>query len=68
MEMVLTMKQARHLAGKTQQEIADMMGIHVNTYRDYEKNPDKMTVRQTRDFCAAVNVKMSDISFGLEWS
>ena len=44
--MSFTIKQARLFADKTQQEMADFLGIHVQTYRKLEENPAKATVEQ----------------------
>ena len=64
MEMVLTMKQARVIAGKTQIEMAREMGITAPTYIKYEKNPETMTIKQARKFCDVLSLKMADVSFG----
>ena len=68
MEMVLTMQQARALSGKTMREMACEMGVHENTYRRYEKNPETMTIKQARKFCDLLALKMSDVSFGVNAS
>ena len=35
----LSIRRLRQLAGKTKNEIADLLGISVNTYSKYEDNP-----------------------------
>ena len=43
---MLTLKQARGLAGITQQELADALDIHVQTYRRIERDPKRATIAQ----------------------
>ena len=62
--MVLTMKQARIGIGKTQQELADLMGVHVQTYARMEKHPYDMTIAQAKKFCEIVGIPISDLYFG----
>ena len=35
----LSIRRLRQLAGKTKNEIADLLGMSVNTYSKYEDNP-----------------------------
>ena len=62
--MAYTMKQARVGINATQQDIADRMGIHVQTYAKLEKNPEDVTVGQAVLFAKIVNLPISDIFFG----
>lgn len=64
--MPITMKQARIGIDATQQEIADEMGIHVQTYARMEKHPEDMTIAQAKRFSEIVKRPISDIYFGLE--
>lgn len=64
--MSLTMKQARIGIDATQQEIADKMGVHVQTYARMEKHPEDLTIKQATQFANIVGLSISDISFGLE--
>lgn len=43
---MLTLKQARGMAGITQQELADALDIHVQTYRRIEHDPKRATIAQ----------------------
>ena len=61
--MSLTMKQARIGIDATQQEIADKMGVHVQTYARMEKNPEDMTIKQAMLFAEIVGLPVSDICF-----
>ena len=40
------LKQARELAGITQQKLADALDIHVQTYRRIEREPKRATIAQ----------------------
>lgn len=64
--MALTMKQARIGINATQQEIADKMGVHVQTYARMEKEPEDITIKEAKLFSQIVGLPISDIYFGLE--
>lgn len=64
--MAYTMKQARVGIGYTQQEMADKMGIHVQTYARMEKHPEDMTIKQAKSFSNIVGVPLSELSFASE--
>ena len=44
----ISLKQARILREKTQDYMAELLGIHVQTYRKLEQNPDNVTVGQAK--------------------
>lgn len=60
---LITMKMARIGAGMTQQEVADAMGIHVQTYARLEKNPEDISIRDSKRFAEIVARPWADISF-----
>ena len=64
--MPITMKQARIGIDATQQDIADKMGVHVQTYARMEKHPEDLTIKQALQFAAIVGRPISDIYFGIE--
>ena len=64
--MSITVKQARIGIDATQQEIADKMGVHVQTYARMEKNPEDMTIKEALAFSKIVGVPVSDIYFGVQ--
>ncbi|MFD1883946.1 helix-turn-helix transcriptional regulator [Paenibacillus wenxiniae] len=64
--MILTMKQARMLADKKQKEIAEVMGVHPQTYGKWEKNPDLITIGEAKQFCELVGVDFESIFFSSE--
>lgn len=60
---MITMKMARVGVNLTQQKIAELMGIHVQTYAKYEHNPGLMSVAEAKIFCGIVGKTFDDISF-----
>ncbi|RSL32636.1 XRE family transcriptional regulator [Salibacterium salarium] len=61
--MHLTLKQARLIKEKTQQELADSMGVHVHTYARMEKNPDEVTIREAKQLSELLGVDYDKIFF-----
>ncbi len=61
--MLFTMRQARDYAHKTQQECADFLGIHVQTYRRIEENSKTATIEQARKFSDFTGVPFDSIVF-----
>jgi len=61
--MNITMKQARVGANMTQQDVADKMGIHVQTYQRMENHPEDITIKQGKLFSNIVGVCFEDIFF-----
>lgn len=59
----ITMKMARVGAGMTQQEVADKMGIHVQTYARLERNPEDISIKDSKHFACIVGCPWADISF-----
>lgn len=64
--MEITVKKARHLMGLTQKEMAEIMGVHVQTYMKWEKNPDEMTIATAKRFSHIVNIGIDQIFFDRE--
>lgn len=61
--MKMTLRQARRLREKSQGELAKQIGIHVNTYRRLEANPDTATVAMAKRISQALGVPCGDIFF-----
>lgn len=59
----ISVKAARINAGFTQGEIADLLGVHVQTYLKFEQHPEKMTVKMANDFARIVNRSVEAIYF-----
>ena len=64
--MKLTVKQARLLAGYTQKQIAELLGVHMLTYWKWEKNPGKMSISTAKKFSEIVGRKFDEIIFDEE--
>jgi len=64
--MLFTVEQARKLAGKSQQEMANGMGIHRQTYMKLEKNPDTATIKQAKRIAELTGISVEEIFFGNE--
>ncbi len=62
--MELTLKQARRLADKTQQEVANYIGVCVDTYRALELHPDNATIKQAKLISNFLHVSYNQIFFG----
>lgn len=50
--------------GLTQEQMADVLGIHVNTYRTLEDNPSRFSVEQAKKFIAEINKYDSVVTIG----
>lgn len=61
--MHLTLKQTRLVKEKTQSEMAEMLGIHVDTYRKLEENPENTTIKQAKMISSFLGVSYNDIFF-----
>lgn len=64
--MQLSVKKARLLSGKTQQEVAEVLGVHVHTYMKWERNPEEMSIGTARQFLNLVGFGFEDIFFDHE--
>lgn len=61
--MGLSLKQMRLIKGKTQDEMAELLNIHVQTYRKLEENPDEATIKQAKKISEFLGVSYDDIFF-----
>lgn len=59
--MAITLKMARVGAGLTQAQMAEKMGVHVQTIAKYEKEPYKMSVLDVFKYCEICGVRFDDI-------
>lgn len=62
--MELTLKQARRLADKSQRDVANHLGVCVDTYRALERNPEKVTVEQAKKISDYFGMSHNLIFFG----
>ena len=62
-KLMYTIKQARHLADKTQAEMAALLGISRDTYRKIETFPEQATVAQARNISAITKIPLDQLFF-----
>lgn len=62
--MGISMKMARVGANLTQQQIADQMGIHVQTYSKMEADSESVTIGEAKLFARIVGYPLEEIFFG----
>ena len=63
MTEALTLRQARRLQDKTQDEMAALLKIHVTTYRRIEEKPESATIEQAKKISEYLKVPYDDIFF-----
>lgn len=61
--MIYTVKQSRLLSGKTQRKMAELMGIHRDTYRKIELYPENATIKQAVEISKITGIPMDQIFF-----
>ena len=64
--MTLSLRQARRLKDKTQAEMAELLKIHVMTYRKIEEKTDLATVEQAKKFSEYLGVNYNEIFFACQ--
>ena len=62
-EMKYSVKQARLLAGLTQIQMAEKMGVHRDTYRKIESYPESATIEQGKQISAITGIGFDEIFF-----
>ena len=62
-ELILTVKQARLMKDLTQKQLAEALGIHVQTYQKIEKNPKIATVEQAKTIAELTGFSVDQIFF-----
>ena len=64
--MAVSPRQARILCDLTQQDVADGLGVHRQTYMNWERNPDEMPVGKAKEFSKLVKRGVDEIFFDKE--
>lgn len=64
--MKLTLKQARLFSELSQEELANLLGVHRQTYMKWEKKPEEMPMGKAVEFCRIVKVSIDEIFFTLD--
>lgn len=62
--MDITLKLARLAKNKSQEDMAKILGVHVQTYRKLEENPDEATISQAKILSDSLGISYDDIFFG----
>ena len=61
--MALTMKQWRKAKEISQERMAEYLGIHVNTYINWEKEPEKISIENSQKIAEIFGIPINDILF-----
>lgn len=56
-----TLKELRVLNGLTQTEMAEKVGIHPNTYREYETDISRVRIGTILRICEVLSIKPTEI-------
>lgn len=59
----LSLRQVRRLKDKTQEEIAQLLNVHVQTYRKLEENPEFITIGQAKKIADYLGISYNEIFF-----
>lgn len=60
--MKLSLAAWRRARNKSQQTIADVCGVHINTYRNWEENTGEMRLDKALKVADYLDISLSDIS------
>jgi len=60
---MITLRQYRRMKEKSQQYMADLLGIHVQTYRKIENNPSIATINQAKVISKELMIDYDEIFF-----
>lgn len=61
--MALTMRQWRRAKELTQEYMAEKLGVHINTYSNWEKEPQKISIENSQKIANVLCVPLNDIVF-----
>lgn len=61
--MAMSMKAWRKAKDLTQSEMAERLGIHVNTYINWESNPQNISISNCICIASVLGVSFNDIIF-----
>lgn len=62
--MEITLRSARRLADKTQGEVANYIGVCLDTYRSIERHPERATIKQAKAISNFLGMPYGKIFFG----
>lgn len=61
--MMFSVKQARRFSGYTQVKMAELMGVHRDTYRKIELYPESTTMVQAKQISNITGIPMDQLFF-----
>lgn len=61
--MRMSLKSWRRSKGYTFDEMADLLGVHVNTYRNWEENPQKISIGNAVKIAEILETDLGSIIF-----
>lgn len=64
--MALTLRQWRRAKEISQEKMADILGVHVNTYQNWEEAPEKISIEKAMAIAKIFGVSLDDITFKKE--
>lgn len=62
----MTVRALRRAKDISQTDMADRLGVHVNTYQNWEKEPEKITISNAVKIAEILGVSMNEIEFKAE--
>ena len=61
--MALTLRQWRRAKEITQEKMAELLKIHVNTYQNWEESPEKISIEKAMEITSILGIGLEDITF-----
>lgn len=61
--MKLTLDEWRRVKKISQEQMAELIGVHVNTYRAWEENPGDMRLSKAAIIAERLDITLDDILF-----
>lgn len=59
----MTIRELRRAREFSQESMAELLGVHVNTYRGYEEHPERIPISKAAEIAKILDVDMSRIIF-----
>lgn len=63
---MLTLRAWRRAKEISQEDMAERLNVHVNTYQNWEKEPEKISIANAVKISSILEVGMNEISFKSE--
>lgn len=63
--MRLSLAEARRLRGKRQKDLADVLGVTIQTYRKMELNPELIKIKDARIISEYLKIPLENLRFTL---